>query len=86
MPPVALSDVLYGWLEVAPANAVEVMTRGRIGATTVREIVAFAVRAGDPASVTLMEMGKLPVTVGVPEMTPLLPRVSPVGSPVADQV
>ena len=51
-----------------------------------REIVAFAVRAGDPASVTMMEMGKLPVTVGVPEMTPLLPRVSPVGSPVADQV
>ena len=51
-----------------------------------RESVAFAVRAGDPASVTLMEMGKLPVTVGVPEMRPLLPRLRPVGRPLADQV
>ena len=73
-------------MEVAPANAAVVMDKGWIAATTDREIVAFAVRAGDPASVTLMEMGKLPVTVGVPEMRPLLPRLRPVGRPLADQV
>jgi len=60
--------------------------RGWIAAATEREMVVFAVRAGDPASVTLMVMGKLPVTVGVPEMTPLLPRLSPVGRPETDQV
>jgi len=73
-------------VEVAPANAAVVMDKGWIAATTDREIVAFAVRAGDPASVTLIEMGKLPVTVGVPEMTPLLPRASPAGRPLADQI
>jgi hypothetical protein len=71
---------------VAPANAVEVMIRGWIAAVTVRGIVAFAVKVGEPESVTLMAMEKLPVTVGVPEMTPLLPRLSPVGRPLADQV
>jgi len=71
---------------VAPANAVVVMDKGWIAATTVRGIVAFAVRAGDPASVRLMEMVNLPVTVGVPEITPLLPRASPAGRPLADQV
>ena len=71
---------------MAPASAVEMMVRGWIAATTVRGIVAFAVRAGDPASVRLIEMVDLPVTVGVPEMTPLLPRLSPVGRPLADQV
>ena len=71
---------------MAPANAVVVMDKGWIAATTVRGIVAFAVRAGDPASVRLMEMVNLPVTVGVPEITPLLPRASPAGRPLADQV
>ena len=73
-------------MAVAPANAVVVMDKGWIAATTVRGIVAFAVRAGDPASVRLMEMVNLPVTVGVPEITPLLPRASPAGRPLADQV
>ena len=86
MPPEALSDVLYGWLEVAPANAVEVIVRGKIGATTVRGMLAIAVRVGEPASETVMAMVKLPVAVGVPERMPLLPSVSPAGRPVADQV
>jgi len=34
----------------------------------------------------LMEMVNLPVTVGVPEITPLLPRASPAGRPLADQM
>jgi hypothetical protein len=71
---------------VAPAKAVEVMIRGWIAAVTVKGIVAFAVRVGEPASETLMVMLKLPVAVGVPEMRPLLPRLSPVGRPLADQV
>ena len=71
---------------MAPATVVEVTVRGWIAAATEREMVAFAVRAGEPASVTLMVRGKLPVTVGVPEMTPLLPRLSPVGRPETDQV
>jgi len=70
---------------VAPANAVEVMVRGWMAATTVRGIVAWAVKAGEPESVRLMEMVNFPVTVGVPEMTPLLPRLRPAGRPLADQ-
>jgi len=52
----------------------------------VREIVAFAVREGEAESVTVKVMEELPVAVGVPERMPLLPRVSPAGRPVADQV
>jgi hypothetical protein len=48
--------------------------------------VAFAVRAGALASVTVKVMGKLPVVVGVPEMMPSLARMSPGGSALADQV
>jgi len=73
-------------LEVAPASAMEVMVRGGIAAVTVREIVAFAVREGEAESVTVKVMEELPVAVGVPERMPLLPRVSPAGRPVADQV
>jgi len=73
-------------LEVAPARAVEVMVRGWIAAVTAREIVAFAVREGEAESVTVKVMEELPVAVGVPERMPLLARVSPAGSAVADQV
>ena len=73
-------------MEVAPASAMEVMVRGGIAAVTVREIVAFAVREGEAESVTVKVMEELPVAVGVPERMPLLPRVSPAGRPVADQV
>ena len=73
-------------LEGAPASAMEVMVRGGIAAVTVREIVAFAVREGEAESVTVKVMEELPVAVGVPERMPLLPRVSPAGRPVADQV
>ena len=73
-------------LAVAPASAMEVMVRGGIAAVTVREIVAFAVREGEAESVTVKVMEEPPVAVGVPERMPLLPRVSPAGRPVADQV
>ena len=73
-------------MAVAPASAVEVIVRGGIAAVTEREIIAFAVRAGEAESVTVKVMEELPVAVGVPERMPLLPRVSPAGSPVADQV
>ena len=62
------------------------MVRGWIAAITVRGMLAFAVKAGEPESETVMAMVKLPVVVGVPERMPLLPSVSPAGRPVADQV
>lgn len=46
----------------------------------------LALREGEPASVTVTVMEKAPVVVGVPEMIPLLVRVSPAGSAPADQV
>jgi len=48
--------------------------------------VAFAVKAGALASVTVKVMEELPVAVGVPERMPLLPRVSPAGNALEDQV
>jgi hypothetical protein len=62
------------------------MVRGWMAAATVREIVAFAVRAGEAESVTVKVMEELPVAVGVPEIMPLLARVSPAGSPVVVQL
>ena len=53
---------------------------------TDRGRVVLAVKAGEPASVTVKATGKLPVVVGVPEMMPLLRRVNPAGSALADQV
>ena len=62
------------------------MVRGRIAVVTEMLNVVFAVRAGEAESVTVKVMEELPVAVGVPERMPLLPRVSPAGRPVADQV
>ena len=73
-------------MAVAPANAVEVIVRGWMAAVMEMLSVVLAVRAGEPASVTVKVMGKLPVVVGVPEMMPLLRRLSPTGSAVEDQV
>jgi hypothetical protein len=73
-------------LEVAPASPVEVMVRGWMAAVTEMLSVTFAVRAGEAESATVKVMEELPVTVGVPERMPLLPRISPAGRPVADQV
>ena len=62
------------------------MVRGRIAVVTEMLNVVFAVRAGEAESVTVKVMEELPVAVGVPERMPLLARVSPAGSAVADQV
>jgi uncharacterized protein YaiE (UPF0345 family) len=71
---------------VAPANPVEVIVRGWIFGMTEMLSVAFAVKAGEPASVTVKVTGELPVAVGVPEMMPLVARVSPAGNVLEDQV
>jgi hypothetical protein len=62
------------------------MVRGAMAAVTDRVKLAFAVSAGEPASVTVMMMGKLPVVEGVPEMSPLCLSLRPAGRPVTDQV
>jgi hypothetical protein len=48
------------------------------------EIVLLAVAPA--ASVTVKTKLKVPVTVGVPESTPAVLKLIPVGTPVADQV
>src|SRR5258708_7758644 len=63
-----------------------VMAGGGMAAVTASERLADAVLAGLWLSVTVTVMGKLPVAVGVPAMTPLLPRERPAGKPVRDQV
>jgi hypothetical protein len=50
----------------------------------VREIVEVAVAPA--ASVTVKTKLKVPVTVGVPESTPAVLKLIPVGTPVAAQV
>jgi hypothetical protein len=73
-------------LEVAGATEVEVMMRGCTVSVTDRLNATFVVRVGEPASVTVTTIGKLPEAVGVPEMVPLFVRVSPAGSALADQL
>lgn len=60
------------------------MIRGWTAAMIDRLNVAFVVRDGEPASVTVTTTGKLPEAVGVPEMAPLLASVSPTGSALED--
>ena len=80
MPPVALSEALYVW-PVAPAGTeVELIASGVPAATRESVTVAVAVWAGEPASWTVTPKEKLPLTVGVPEIRPVVAeRVSPVG-------
>jgi hypothetical protein len=53
---------------------------------TTRGCVVERVCTGELESDTVKVTEALPFEVGSPEMTPLLPRVSPAGSPVADQM
>jgi hypothetical protein len=62
------------------------MVRGAMAAVTESGRLTDAVLAGLWLSVTVTAREKLPVAVGVPEMTPLLPRMSPAGNPETDQV
>jgi hypothetical protein len=73
-------------LEVAPASPEEVIVRGWMAAVTEMLSVTFAVRVGEAESATVKVREELPGVVGVPEMMPLLARVSPAGRPVADQL
>lgn len=73
-------------MEIAPARVVEVMVSGAMPAVTERVTVVFAVRAGEEESVTAKVTVVLPLEVGSPEITPLLPRLSPAGNALEDQV
>ena len=73
-------------MEVPGATAVEVMVRGAMVELIESGRMADAVLAGFWLSATVTAREKLPVAVGVPEMTPLPLRLSPEGSPETDQV
>lgn len=68
----------------------EPMASGAPAATRERVMVAVADWAGEPASWIFTPKEKLPLTAGMPEMTPVLAaRVSPAGRllpPLIDQV
>jgi hypothetical protein len=55
-------------------------------AAMMTEYVADAVIAGDSPSLTVTVTAKVPAAVGVPLSTPSELRLSPAGSPDADQV
>ena len=62
------------------------MVSGAMPEVTERVRVVFAVRAGEEESVTAKVTVVLPLEVGFPEIAPLLPRLSPAGNAVEDQV
>jgi hypothetical protein len=62
------------------------MVRGAMAAVTESGRLTDAVLAGLWLSVTMTAREKLPVAVGVPEMTPLPLRLSPAGNPETDQM
>jgi len=79
VPPVALSEVLNDTFAVPPDKLVVLIASGP-GATIERGRVAALLWAGEPPSVTVTPILKLPLVVGVPETTPVVDaRVSPVG-------
>jgi len=58
----------------------EVIVSGGAAAATVKEMLAVAVCCTALESLTMTEIGKLPLAVGVPEMRPVLAlRLSPAG-------
>ena len=78
VPPAAVSVALYDEAAAALGRTLVLMTNG--GAATVNVKVAAAVCCGLPRSVTVMLNGKLPYTVGVPEITPVHDeRLNPAG-------
>lgn len=59
---------------------VEVIVSGGIAAVTVKETLPVAVCRTALESLTVTEIGKLPLAVGVPEIAPVLAlRLSPAG-------
>lgn len=80
MPPVALSEVLNDWVAIPPDKLVVLMVNGAAAAAIDSARVALALRAGEAASFTVTPMLKLPLAVGVPEITPVAgASVSPEG-------
>jgi hypothetical protein len=80
VPPVALSEVLNDAFVTPPDKLVVLIASGPAAAIE-RARVAVLVRAGEPASVTVTPILKLPLTVGVPETRPVVDaRASPEGS------
>jgi hypothetical protein len=79
VPPVKFNEPLYTWATVAPGRGVEPMVS--FGAAITKVKVEFVVCCGDPLSFTVTPKVKVPVTVGVPEITPLdADRDNPAGS------
>jgi hypothetical protein len=61
-------------------RVVELIARGAPAATKERVTVVVAVWAGEPASLTVTPNEKFPLTVGVPEITPVEgAKLSPAG-------
>lgn len=60
-------------------SAVELIAKGVPDATIESVIVADAVWAGEPASLTVTPKEKFPLAFGDPETTPLEARLSPLG-------
>lgn len=79
MPPVALSEVLNDAFAMPGDKLVVLIASGPAAAAIERARVAVLVWAGEPASVTVTPILKLPLAVGVPETRPVDPRVSPAG-------
>jgi hypothetical protein len=79
VPPVALSEVLSDSFAIPPDKLVVVIISGA-GAAIERASVAVVVCAGEPASLTVTPILKLPLAAGVPETNPVVDaRVSPPG-------
>ena len=79
VPPVALSEVLNDAFAM-PGDKLVVLIASGPGAAIERARVAVVLWAGEPASVTVTPILKLPLAVGVPETRPVVDaRVSPVG-------
>jgi hypothetical protein len=78
VPPVALSELLNDRFAMPPAKLVVLIASGT-AAVIERARTAVVVWAGEPASLTVTPILKLPLAVGVPEIRPVDARVSPVG-------
>ena len=80
VPPVALSEELNDAFVIPADKLVVLIASGDPAATTDKARMPAAVWTGEPASLTVTPMEKLPLTVGVPEINPVVAdRLSPAG-------
>jgi hypothetical protein len=80
VPPVALSEELNDAFITPADKLVVLIASGDPAATTDKARMPAAVWTGEPASLTVTPIEKLPLTVGVPEINPVVAdRLSPEG-------